>query len=155
MSKLKSLGICCASIALCLAIGFVSGIFTESTVATWYPMLQQPPGTPPPQLFAPVWTVLYVMMGLSLWNLWLAKAPKHAFALFYLQLFFNFIWSFCFFFLRSPLMGLADIMLINLFLIATMGVAWPISRAATFLLLPYLLWTFYATYLNFGLWFLN
>jgi benzodiazapine receptor len=150
--QLKRLILC---LALPLGVGYVSSIFTQSSIADWYLQLIHPVGTPPAQAFRVVWTLLYVMMGLSLWSASQAQTAKQAYALFYLQLFFNLLWSFLFFGMQSILLGLIDILLIDVTLAATIWSFWRYSKIAALLLVPYFLWVLYATYLNISLFFLN
>lgn len=118
---------------------------------SWYPTLIQPPGHPPDWLFGPVWILLYIMMGVSLWLVIERGAPKELVSLFGLLLFFTLLWSFFFFAMQSPLLALIDIFLIDLTLLATIGACWKCSRLAALLLMPLLGWMLYATYLNFGI----
>ncbi|MDZ7338566.1 MAG: tryptophan-rich sensory protein, partial [candidate division KSB1 bacterium] len=88
---------------VCLLAGIVGGVFTRSAVQNWYPTLAKPVFTPPSWLFGPVWTVLYVLMGIAIAMIW-HKSPgsNAATALFLVQLVFNVLWSLFFFGLRSP-----------------------------------------------------
>ena len=155
-TQLKSLGKLALCLLLCLGVGYVGSTFTQISISDWYPGLKQPPGAPPPGAFAPIWTLLYVMMGVSLW--WVGKKtqpPKQAYALFYLQLFFNMLWPFLFFGMQSISLGFVDILLIDITTAATICLFWKSSRPAALLLFPYFAWVLYATYLNFELCVLN
>lgn len=154
-TQLKSIGKLALCLLLCLGVGYIGNLFTQISLLDWYPGLNQPQGTPPPAVFAPVWTLLYVMMGVSLWWISSTNPPKQAYSLFYLQLFFNLLWSFLFFGMRSILLGFIDILLIDITLAATIWTFWQTSRPAALLLIPYFFWTLYATFLNFGLMILN
>lgn len=132
---------------------------TATSVNTWYPTLHAPWGKPPNWLFAPVWTTLYVLMGCAAWLVWRRpgshSASHSALRLWGWQLAANAAWTPLFFGLRSP--GLALLMILALIglLVATIRAFRPVSALATVLLLPYLAWTLYATWLNFGFWWLN
>ena len=145
-------------IILCLALEIVASYWTNQTVSTWYPKLIKPSWTPPGWIFGPVWSILYIMIAISGWLIYKAEySHKRSVALILYggQLALNFIWSFLFFFLRSPLLGLIDIGFLCLLIGLTIIKAWPVSRLASFLLIPYLVWVMYATSLNVGIWLLN
>lgn len=145
-------------IALCFFIEIVGNIWTKETVSTWYPQLNKPSWTPPNWIFGPVWTALYVMIAAAGWLIYRAEESHErsiALILYGIQLAMNFIWSFLFFSLRSPLLGLLDIVPLCLFIALTIFKAWPVNRLASLLLLPYLFWVLYATSLNAAIWALN
>jgi tryptophan-rich sensory protein len=137
-------------ILVCLGVGMLGGLFTEHSVATWYPTLNKPSWTPPNWTFPIVWTLLYTLMGVSLWLVLNAatvgKTP--AYIAFYLQLLFNFAWSILFFYLQNPYLALIDITLLWLAIIGTFILFWQHSRLAALLLVPYFLWVSYAFSLN-------
>ena len=147
------------SILICLAVGFIGSLFTGHSVSTWYPMLDKPPFTPPNWVFMPVWTLLYLLMGVSLFLVWREGAGyrivRIGLALFVVQLLLNLLWTFLFFGMRSPLAGLVDIFVLWVFIFLTMLAFHGVSRTAGLLLLPYSLWVGFATVLNFSLWKLN
>jgi benzodiazapine receptor len=149
------------SVLLCEGAGAVGSIYTYEGVKDWYPNLEKPSFTPPSWVFAPVWTVLYAMMGLSLYlaserrseedeGLW--QASK---ALFGIQLILNVLWSYVFFGRRSPGWALVEILLLCAAIVATTLTFYRISRTAGLLLLPYLLWSSFAVVLNGSIWRLN
>lgn len=145
-------------VAAMLAVGAIGSIATSSSVETWYPTLTQPPLTPPSAVFGPVWTVLYVTLAISVWRFWrlpATRARRAALILFTCQLVLNLAWSFLFFGARSPLLGLVDIVVLMIFIVATMRAFWPLDRPAALLLVPYALWVGFATYLNAGFVVLN
>ncbi len=152
--KLVSLFLC---VFLCVGIGWIGGLFTESSIATWYPTLIKAPWTPPNWTFPVVWTILYFMMGVSLWLV--LMAPSHdkirALNIFGIQLFLNFIWSWLFFYMENPFLGLVDIMLLWIVIVATIKVFSTHSRLAAYLLVPYLIWVTYAFTLNLFIWIYN
>lgn len=146
-------------IGLCLLVGATAAAFNGMSVQSWYVTLIRPPGTPPNWVFAPVWTVLHGMIGTSAWLIW-ARAPegrrkRGALQLWGWQLLLNALWSPAFFGLRSPAAGLLVIVpMLVLIAMTIVGFA-RLNRAAALLLVPYWGWTGYATYLNFGFWWLN
>ncbi len=147
-----------AFIFLCFVVEIVGHFWTEETVSTWYPTLAKPSWTPPNWLFGPVWTCLYIMIAVSGWLIYRADySAKRTVALMLYggQLALNFIWSFLFFSLRSPTLGLIDIILLCLLVILTILKAWPVRPLASLLLIPYLLWIMYASSLNMAIWLLN
>ena len=152
--KLFSLFLC---LLLCVGIGWIGGIFTQSSIAIWYPTLIKAPWTPPNWTFPVVWTILYLMMGVSLWLVLIA--PSHhktnAVIIFGIQLLFNFIWSWLFFYMENPFLGMVDIMLLWIAIVATIKVFSTHSRLAAYLLVPYLIWVTYAFTLNLFIWIYN
>ena len=145
-------------IFLCFNVEIVGSFWTKETVSTWYPTLFKPPWTPPDWVFGPVWTILYIMIGISGWLIYKADYSYQrsiALAFYGGQLVLNFMWSFFFFSLRSPLLGLIDIILLSLLIILTIINAWPVRSLAGMLLIPYLIWVMYAATLNAGIWLLN
>ncbi len=155
----KSLKITIAVI-ICLAVGYGAGMATQSSIATWYPTLIKPFFNPPNWLFAPVWTILYVMMGVSAGLVWskMEAVPvlvKKALWVFAIQLILNALWSFLFFGLQNPFLALIEIMLLWLMIFETIKVFKPIDALAVKLLIPYLLWVSFATILNGSIWWLN
>ncbi|MGB5214402.1 MAG: TspO/MBR family protein [Anderseniella sp.] len=147
-------------VALCLAVGSVAGWATNQSVATWYVTLNRPSWTPPGWVFAPVWTVLYIMMGVAAWRIWRAGGgfvgeARSALIVFFVQLTFNFTWSLAFFAARSTLLGLIAITALWLTIALAISVFRPIDRIAAWLMAPYLLWVSFAAALNFAFWYLN
>ncbi len=140
------------AVALCLVAGAIGGSFRPGQ---WYAELAKPPGTPPDWVFAPVWTLLYIMMGIALWLWWQAGAPRRVMLLFGLQLALNVLWSALFFGLQRPALALVEVLLLMAAIIATMTAGRTIRPAAAGLMVPYLLWVAYAGYLNAGIVFLN
>ena len=142
-------------VVLCLAVGGLGGWATAQSVAEWYPTLAKPSWTPPPWLFAPVWTVLYILMGVAAWLVWKAGNAKGAMLLFGAQLLLNLAWSFLFFGARSPGLALIDIAVLWL-AIAAMIFAYAFrSRLAAYLTVPYLAWVSFAMALNAAVFMLN
>ena len=140
---------------MCLLLGLASGSITASSVGNWYPSLRMPPGTPPNWVFPPAWTVLYVLMGIAAWLAWRVPVHRRALRLWGWQLALNAAWTPAFFGLRSPALGLTVILPLLAAILLTMRAFARLRPLAAWLLLPYLAWTSYATYLNLGFWWLN
>lgn len=140
------------SIVGCELVGILGSIFTVSSIPIWYATLNKPPFAPPNWLFGPVWTLLYFLMGVSFYLIWKQdwnkKKVRLAGMYFLGQLGLNFIWSPIFFGLRAPLLGLIVIVVMWVLIMITMKKFYPLSRAAFYLLMPYLLWVSFATVLN-------
>ncbi len=147
------------SIVICQAAGLIGTIFTMDSIPTWYAALNKPSFNPPNWLFGPVWTLLYLMMGISLFIVWKEylknKVVKSAFIIFMIQLFLNTIWSIVFFGMHSTAGGLIIIALLWIMILITILKFMKISRVAGILLIPYLLWVSFATLLNFSIFKLN
>lgn len=140
------------SIAVCLLVGFLGSLVTTPSVTTWFPTLVKPAFSPPNWLFAPVWTILFILMGISAYLVWdkrlKEKAVKEALLIFGVQLIFNFLWSFIFFGLHQPLFAFLEIIVLWLLILLTILKFRKISAAAGYLLLPYIAWVTFAAFLN-------
>lgn len=143
----------------CELVGLAGTPFTVSSIASWYQYLNKPFFSPPNWIFGPVWTVLYLMMGVSAYLIWNKglnhKGVKQALLFFFIQLGFNFMWSIIFFGWHAPLWALVDIGLLWVFILLTMIKFMKISKTAGYLLIPYLLWVSFAAILNFFIVMLN
>ena len=142
-------------VGLCLLVGAADGAVTATSVRGWYLSLTQPPGTPPNWVFGPVWGLLYVLMGVAAWLVWRQSGASRPIRLWGWQLLLNALWTPAFFGLHSPGLGLVVIIALLVLLVVTTQSFIRISRPATWLMLPYVGWTAYATYLNVGFWWLN
>lgn len=142
---------------VCQLAGVVGAVFTVSQVQIWYPTLIKPPLNPPAWLFGPVWAGLYLLMGIALYLVWEShsKDKSRALWLFAVQLALNAIWSPVFFGAHSIGSALAIIVLMWSAIVMTILIFKKISKPAAALLVPYILWVSFATYLNFALWWLN
>jgi tryptophan-rich sensory protein len=142
-------------IGLCFGIAIIAGQSTTAEIPTWYATLNKPSWTPPNWVFPAAWSVLYLMLAISLWLLWSAgedaPARRRAITLSLVQLALNGLWSPIFFSLHQTRLALAVIVLMIIFTIATMRAAWPVDRRAAWLLVPYLVWILYASSLNVGI----
>lgn len=147
------------SIAICGLAGAIGSVFTVSAIPTWYASLEKPPLTPPNWLFAPVWTTLYVFMGVSAFLIWREglenRDVKGALALFATKLILNASWAFVFFGLESITGGLVVILILWLATLLTTIWFFRVSAPAAWLLIPYLAWVSFASYLNLALLLLN
>jgi translocator protein len=139
-------------IILPLIIGFIGSLFTTANIPIWYASLNKPWFNPPNWLFGPVWTVLYILMGVSLWlvikNGFSDANVRRASYVFSVQLIINLLWSVVFFGMHSPAGGLTVIIILIALIIATVREFEKISRLSAYLLIPYLCWTIIATILN-------
>ncbi|OGE31019.1 TspO protein [Candidatus Daviesbacteria bacterium RIFCSPHIGHO2_01_FULL_44_29] len=140
------------SVISCELVGFLGTSFTISAIPTWYATLSKPFFAPPNWIFGPVWTLLYLMMGVAFYLIWKQgwkkKKVKTAGNYFLAQLVLNFIWSPIFFGLRSPLIALLVIVAMWALIVLTMKKFYPLSRLASYLLIPYMLWVSFAILLN-------
>lgn len=137
-------------ILVCLLLGYLAGLIQADSIREWYPTLRKPPLTPPNIVFPIAWGILYLCMGISAGLIYLSSAPQRDFLirLFCVQLFSNFIWSYLFFYLRNPLLGMIDILTLDIFVIYYLIKSYPVSKTASVLFAPYALWVLFATYLN-------
>lgn len=139
-----------------LGVGATASLFTTPNIPGWYAGLIKPSFNPPNWVFAPVWTTLYVMMGVAAWRVWRKTGLKDiALYAFWAQLFLNFCWSGIFFALHQPGLALIELMLLDAALLATLILFWSRDRLAGLLMVPYMAWTSFATLLNYEIWRLN
>jgi len=146
------LGIC---ILIPLLVGWIGGIFTSSSVGDWYLTLNKFSLNPPSWVFAPVWTLLFVLMGLSLYFVFIERKNienrKIFLWLFGVQLILNLLWSVLFFGLRNPFYALIEIVVLWIFILLTLIYGFKINRKSGWLLVPYLVWVSFAIFLNFSI----
>ncbi|MFO7658302.1 MAG: TspO/MBR family protein [Bacteroidales bacterium] len=146
------------SVLLPLALGAFAGIFTSKAVPEWYTTLNQPSFNPPNYLFGPVWTTLYILMGISLFLIWKqAKSNERnvAITVFLIQLILNFAWSFLFFYLNRIDIALVEIIVLWISIIVMLIKFYRIKPIAAFINIPYLLWVSFASILNASYFLLN
>ncbi|MFC2093908.1 TspO/MBR family protein [Bacteroidota bacterium] len=146
------------SVLIPLIIGFTGSFFTASSVDSWFTTINKPSFNPPGWIFAPVWTTLYILIGLSFYFVWRENFGMNrikVISVYSMQLLFNLLWSVLFFGLKSPLLGLIDIIILLSFIIANTIIFYKISKTAGYLLIPYLLWVSFASVLNFSIFLLN
>ncbi len=147
------------AIALPVVVGGISGFFTVTSVESWYQTIQKPSWNPPNWVFGPVWTTLYVMMGIALWLVWKEDTSRElkmiAAILFGVQLILNFLWSFVFFRLEQPGFAFLEILFMWIAILATIFAFAQVNKTAAWLLVPYISWVSFAAILNFTIWRLN
>jgi tryptophan-rich sensory protein len=147
------------SIIVCQLAGFIGSFFTVSSVSSWYLTLNKPFFNPPSWLFGPVWISLYLLMGISLYIIWnkgiTNNQSKIAILIFGIQLILNSLWSIIFFGLKTPLFAFIEIIILWIFIILTIKYFYRISKTASYLLIPYILWVSFAALLNFFIYYLN
>ena len=156
--RIKSGYLLAKALLVAITAEVIGSVITTSSVSTWYIALTKPALIPPGYVFGIVWGILYILIGLSLYVVWIAKKSKtqgKAVRIFFIQLALNVLWSAAFFGLRSPLLGLIVILLLLGSLVYTIFLFYKISKTAAYLLVPYLLWGLFATYLNWGVFVLN
>jgi tryptophan-rich sensory protein len=147
-------------LSTCLLVGYLSGMVTRDSITTWYPTIVKPTFNPPNWIFAPVWSILYIMMGVSGGMVWsrLEQDPenvKKAFTFFIIQLALNAAWTVIFFYFHNPFLALIEIILLWLLIFETYTQFKKIDKTAGMLLLPYLAWVSFAMVLNGSIWWLN
>jgi translocator protein len=144
------------SVIICELAGIIGSIFTVSSIPTWFAGLNKPSFSPPNYLFGPVWTILYLMMGISLFLIWKKGGNNRtALIIFFIQLLLNTFWSIIFFGLKMPFAAFVEIIIMWVFILLTIISFYGISKPAAYLLIPYLLWVSFASVLNFKIWMLN
>ncbi|PJE69303.1 TspO protein [Candidatus Shapirobacteria bacterium CG10_big_fil_rev_8_21_14_0_10_38_14] len=147
------------SVLVCLSAGFIGSFFTTPSIPTWYATLNKPSFNPPNWLFGPVWTTLFILMGIAAFLIWRKglkkKVVKNALIIFLLQLIFNTLWSFLFFKFHSPFWTLIDIVVLWVLILLVLIKFWKINKVAGILLIPYLLWVSFASFLNYTIYQLN
>ena len=141
-------------------VGASGSLFTVQSLSEWYTTLERPALAPPNWVFGPVWTTLFALIGGAVWLVWRRaeaqpRAVKTALVVFAVHFVANVAWSAVFFGQQAIAAGLAVILLLWLLIVATMVVFARVDRRATVLLVPYLLWVSFATYLNYQFWVLN
>lgn len=155
----KKIGQLIIAIGVCEFAGAIGSLFTVRAIPVWYGTLEKPALNPPSWVFGPVWTALYALMGISAFLVyqkgWNRKDVKFALGVFGVQLLLNALWSIIFFGLRQPGIACVDIVLLWISILFTMMFFAKISKPASWLLLPYLVWVSFASYLNISIAMLN
>lgn len=147
-------------VLICLGVGYLSSKVTQESVTTWYTTIQKPPFNPPNWVFAPVWTALYIAMGVAAGLVWskidlYPKLVKKGLILFIVQLGLNSLWSYLFFGMQNPLFALIEIVILWISIYLTLKTFIKVNKVAGYLFVPYLLWTSFAILLNASIWWLN
>jgi len=158
-NKINNILLFIASIVICQMAGIIGSIFTTPAIPTGYANINKPTFRPPNWVFAPVWTTLFLLMGIALFLVWKKRLNKKenriAFSVFIFQLILNTLWSILFFDLESPFAAFIEIIFLWIAILASIILFFRISRPAGALLIPYILWVSFASILNFSIWRLN
>ena len=159
MTKAKTWVVLVACLIGPLAVGYLSGTLTAESVRTWYQGIAKPSFNPPDWVFGPVWTALYISMGSAAFLVWRSGTDRRVVRLgllwFCLQLLANGLWSLIFFGLQNPALAFVEILALLAMILLTTRLFWSQSRGAGALMLPYIAWVSFATFLNFSIWRLN
>lgn len=147
------------NLAIPLSIGAIGAFFTASSVDTWYKTINKPSFNPPDGIFGPVWTSLYILIGISAYLVWqkrdqIDKFPRTV-AIYLIQLVLNLLWSFIFFYAHEIGMALVEIIMLLVVIIINALVFYRIDKAAGLLFIPYILWVSFATVLTYNIFVLN
>ncbi len=158
MTTTQKVGAFLGSLMIPLAVGGISGFFTVSAIPGWFQTIEKPSWNPPNWVFGPVWTSLYVLMGIAMLLIWTRpKSPLRQRALYLnaAQLVLNFFWSLIFFNLHAIGWALLEIGVLWVLIVSTMFAYDRVYKPAAWLLLPYIVWVTFATMLNGAIWWLN
>lgn len=156
--KIRSVVKMIISLAIPLVVGAIAGSFTAEAIPDWYATLNRPSFNPPNWLFAPVWTTLYILMGISLYMIWMlpeGKDRNRALFIFVVQLALNFIWSFLFFYYKTIGIALVEIVALWCSILLMIILFYRLKPAAGYINIPYLLWVSFAAVLNAAYYTLN
>lgn len=170
------------SIIICELAGIVGSVFTTPEIKGWYAGLEKPSFSPPNWIFGPVWTILFILMGISLYLVWAEKwqakdsgrmqkikawniysqklwqgqwSKINIILIFALQLILNIVWSFLFFGMHSPQLAFFEILMLWFTILFTILNFYRVSKLAAYLLVPYIFWVSFAAILNYFIWMLN
>jgi translocator protein len=146
------------SLTLPLSVGAVAGMFTSRAVPNWYASLNRPSFSPPNWVFGPVWTTLYILLGISFFHIWKenhSQKKNLAIKIFAIQMLLNFAWSFIFFYFNMIGIALLEIIFLWISISTMIYLFYKIKPLAAYLNIPYLLWVSFAAILNAGYYFLN
>jgi tryptophan-rich sensory protein len=146
------------SLGACFLVAGLGGLATTSSVNDWYLTLKRPEWNPPGWIFGPVWTTLYFMMGIAAWLVWKNSPPEKSrlpIAIFGFHLLLNLFWSILFFGMREVGWAAVEIVILWLFIVLVLLQFMRLDRLAGWLLVPYLLWVSFASFLNYTIWSLN
>ncbi len=135
---------------VCFIVGASASCFHADSIKNWYPTLVKPSLTPPNIAFPIAWSIIYLLMGISIGFILNSKIAfkKSYVSLFIIQLLLNFTWTVSFFYLQSPLLGLINIIILDMLVILYIIKTYRVSKISSYLFVPYLLWIIFATYLN-------
>lgn len=139
-------------VALCAGAALFGVTFKPGE---WHAALLKPSWNPPNWVFAPVWSIVYLMIAVAGWLVWRHEPYSAAMGLWFVQLVLNGAWSWLFFGLHRMDLGFADIVLLWITILGFIVLAWPVSTVASLLFVPYWLWVSFAAALNYSIWKLN
>lgn len=147
------------NIVITLGIGALGGLATSESVKTWYPTLNKPSFNPPNWLFAPVWTSLYILIGIAAYLVWIKRDKIAHFprvlAIYFIQLILNLCWSFIFFSLHEIGFALFEIIILLIVIVVNAMAFYKIDKWAGYLFIPYILWVSFASFLTYSIFMLN
>lgn len=147
------------NIVITLGIGAIGSFFTLSSVDTWYRTIAKPSFNPPDSVFGPVWTTLYILIGIAAYRVWQKRTQVVHFprtvAIYFIQLILNLMWSFIFFYAHQIGVALVEIVFLLIFVVINALVFYKIDKPAGLLFIPYILWVSFATYLTYSIFRLN
>lgn len=147
------------NVALTLSIGALGGWATAKSVQTWYPTLNKPSFNPPNWLFAPVWTSLYIIIGIAAYLVWIKRDKIEHFprtvAIYIIQMILNLAWSFIFFYLHEIGFALFEIIFLLIMIVVNATVFYKIDKVAGLLFIPYIIWVSFASFLTYNIYILN
>ena len=145
------------AVLVCFCVGMTARWFQTESLVVWYPNLVKSGLTPPNSAFPIVWGILYLCIGISGGLMISVKNANKTIpmVLFVLQLLFNFLWSYTFFYLQNPLLGLVNILILDIVVVWYTVCVYPIKKVSAWLFIPYIIWVVFATYLNAFIYFLN
>lgn len=147
------------TIVVSQSAGLIGALFTTSSIPSWYATITKPELAPPNWIFGPVWTTLFLLMGIAAYLVWKKegepKKVKTALKIFGVQLVLNILWSIIFFGLKNPGGAFIEIIFLWLVILSTIIAFYKVSKVAAYLLIPYILWVSFAMYLNYAIWILN
>lgn len=147
---MKKVTLVIVPVIICFLIGFTASYFQKDAIETWYPYLDKPDLTPPNIVFPIAWSIIYLCMGISIGLILISNAlkKKELTSLFIIQLLLNFAWSILFFYFQNPLLGLIDILLLDICVTVYAIKSYPVKKVSSILFWPYIIWIYFATYLN-------
>lgn len=137
-------------VLICFFIGLTASYFQKDAIQSWYPLLNKPVLTPPNLVFPIAWSIIYLCIGISIGLIFLSDSKKknELIKLFGVQIFFNFAWSILFFYFQNPLLGFIDILILDICVTLYTVKSYPVKKVSSFLFYPYVIWIYFATYLN-------
>ena len=156
--KIKNVSVLIWAIIICQLAGIIGAFFTTPAIPGWYAGLNKPVFNPPAWIFGPVWTMLYLMMGIALYLVWISKKGKKrsgALKAFGIQLVLNGLWSVIFFGWQLPWLAFGEIIILWLMIGMTIKKQLLVNKTAAYLMLPYLAWVSFASVLNLAIAWLN